>query len=729
MAFLLAFGLIFMYNQNAFIIFSQRRKQEMLKRASAIILVLVMIIGLLPILPASTTAFAAESGECGDNIIWTLGDTGTLTITGYGDMYNYSGGEETPWGAQRDSIKKVVFENTGSGIKSIGNEAFNGCSYLTDVTVPPTLKKVGSYAFYTCGKLKDISLPESVVSIGAYAFAYCRSLTKVPSDSRLKNVTYLGDSAFNYCEGITEAVFPPSLKEIPDYLYYGCKSLTEVIIPENVTTINDVAFAGCSSLRLVVLNTGVTELGASVFSRCTSLEYVVISNPLKIDSYAFDYCPAETEFIVETSESDFIYNSEIDERNDVFNNASISYGSTYSVILHPNGGTGGIFGAVGMPVVIIRDKGETFTFFAYNSFIPVGEYDFLGWNTKLNGRGETYYPGDEYTENKTMNFYAQWDEPNTKEFVTRLSGSSRNGTAVAISNEVEESMSTCEAVVLANGWNFADALAGGPLAYALDAPILLITGDDNDAETYAEIERLGVNDIYILGGKGAVSEDVDAKLKKDGYNVERIAGDNRFETAVKIAEKMDSLYSYLYRYSAFYAYSHNYPDALAVSGIAASMGASILYVDSDGVLDPATEAYIKNVEFPKNYIIGGTGAISSAAEDNIRNAGGTDVFRISGATRYETCLEINKEFAGRVSGNSICVSTGINFPDALAGGVLAACKQAPMLLVAPDEPLSEEQKSYIEGFIEDIMLDKVYIFGGKVAIPEAIENELKTLVA
>ncbi len=690
----------------------------MFKRISATILALVMLIGLLPILPASTTAYAA-SGTCGDNITWFLGSYGYLTLTGYGEMYDYDTGDNPPpWYSQREEIKMVFFDNTESGITKIGANAFSDCSNITDVFLPPTLESVGRYAFFYCTNLEDISLPASVTGIGIYAFSGCRSLTGVPSENRLKNVTSLGTGAFSDCEGIKEAIIPPSLKKVPEGLYYSCSGITEpLIIPENVTCIGGTAFAHCDSLSIAVLNTGVTEVKSLAFYDCPLLNTVYISNPLTMGYQAFEDCADNITFFIDSTENEFVNNSDIDSENSVFYNAEHYYQRHFPVVFNPNGGSGGDFGAMGTPILLSYPPNNELDIPLI--FPPTrASFTFKNWNTKPDGSGTTYDEYDTYIVNAGLNIYAQWEKD-----IIRLSGSSRNGTAVAISNEVEEAMEYCEAVVLANGWNFADALAGGPLAVALKAPILLITGDDNDAETYAEIERLGVNDIYILGGKGAVSEDVDAKLKKDGYNVERIAGDNRFETAVKIAEKMDSLYSYLYRYSAFYAYSHNYPDALAVSGIAASLGAPILYIDSDGVLDPATEAYIKKVEFSENYIIGGTGAISSAAEDNIKSAGAKAVKRISGATRYETCLEINKQLSKFVYSDVIFVSTGVNFPDALAGSVLAACYQSPMLLVAPDEPLSDAQKK----FIIDRTNSNICIFGGKVAVPEAIENKIKDL--
>ncbi len=467
---------------------------------------------------------------------------------------------------------------------------------------------------------------------------------------------------------------------VPDQFYSGCYGLTEVVIPERITKINLLAFSHCSNLRTVVLNTGVSELGLQAFSGCTSLEKVFIDNPLTISAIAFNNCPSSTEFNIAISESEFEEYSDIYENNDYYFGGTHNYGKYFAVVLDPNGGEGA-------PHSYTKTADETFTVSSDSSAIPVREgFNFIGWNTKPDGSGKTYLPGDKYTENATLNLFAQWRESRIK----RLAGSSRNGTAVAISKDVEKAFDGCKAVVLANGWDFADALAGGPLACALDASILLITDDDSDEATFAEIARLGVKDVYILGGKVAVGEAVQKRLENDGYNVNRIAGSTRFETAVKIAEEMDSLRSGKYSGTAFFAYSHNYPDALAISGIASTFNAPILYVNNEGVLDSATEAYVGRCSFDRAFILGGTGAISGAAEGNIEKAGASRADRIAGATRYETCLAINETIKLGAEGNNkisaICVSTGITSPTLLQAvclrrqTTLRCCLSHPMSL-------------------------------------------------
>ena len=93
-------------------------------------------------------------------------------------------------------------------------------------------------------------------------------------------------------------------------------------------------------------------------------------------------------------------------------------------------------------------------------------------------------------------------------------------------------------MVLAYGTNYADALAGVSLAATMKAPILLTNTDSLPRETTNAIEKLGAKNIVILGGTGAISEAVENTLKQQKLSTERIAGSTRFETATKIAEKL-----------------------------------------------------------------------------------------------------------------------------------------------------------------------------------------------
>ena len=97
--------------------------------------------------------------------------------------------------------------------------------------------------------------------------------------------------------------------------------------------------------------------------------------------------------------------------------------------------------------------------------------------------------------------------------------------------------------------------------------------------------------------------------------------------------------------------------------------------------------------------------------------------RIWGANRYSTCIEVNKKFASTLTGKVMCVATGLNFPDALAGGVLAAKKAAPLFLTA--NSLSDEQTAYLKAK----ELYCIYVFGGTGAVSDDTVDKISRAAA
>jgi len=299
----------------------------------------------------------------------------------------------------------------------------------------------------------------------------------------------------------------------------------------------------------------------------------------------------------------------------------------------------------------------------------------------------------------------------------RLAGTSRTATAAAISQGTFPN--GAENVILASGDNYPDALAGGPLAYTLNAPILLVCGSNPDEATLNEIERLEAKNVYILGGKGAISDDVVAQLEAKGLTVTRIAGTSRFATAVEVAKELDELRGTTPT-EAFFVYAMNYPDALAVGSVAAIKDAPILYIGATGVLDDDTKAYLDSCKdtLEKIYIIGGPGVISEDAETNLGAYG--EVKRVYGTSRFDTCIEVNREFADVLDGNALCLAYAMNYPDALAGSVFAAKYHAPLLLVGKED-LLDSQVAYVK----EKAPQRVYVFGGTGVVPDSVLEQVK----
>lgn len=138
------------------------------------------------------------SGACGDNLTWALDDQGVLTISGSGEMWNYSldgSGLLPPWNEEGwySSIKEVVI---GNEVASIGSYAFCDCSGLERVTIPESVIDIGEYAFYNCMSLTSVTLPTNIQEIKPGSFAECQALESVTVPG---GVMFIGYQAFNGC--------------------------------------------------------------------------------------------------------------------------------------------------------------------------------------------------------------------------------------------------------------------------------------------------------------------------------------------------------------------------------------------------------------------------------------------------------------------------------------------------------------------------------------------------
>ncbi|WP_019416224.1 cell wall-binding repeat-containing protein [Paenisporosarcina sp. TG20] len=283
----------------------------------------------------------------------------------------------------------------------------------------------------------------------------------------------------------------------------------------------------------------------------------------------------------------------------------------------------------------------------------------------------------------------------------RINGSDRYETAVKVSQKGWDTAST---VVLARGDQYADALAGVPLAHHLGGPLLLAKSTSLPATTYDEIKRLGASKVVVLGGEGAIAENVVTKLTQDGIVVERISGIDRYETAAKIAGKFGKYDT------AVIASGLNFPDALSVSSYAAEQGLPIL-LTRDSSLPKATQDALVKAGVSKTYVIGGAIAINDSVLASLPGS-----YRIFGETRYETSLAISEFFADDTK--RVFVSTGTNFADALAGGVLAAKEGSGVYIVG--KTVTPELGKHLQ----DLGVEYADVLGGDVAVPESILIEL-----
>ena len=194
------------------------------------------------------------SGTCGTGVTWTLDDAGLLTISGSGAMDNYSTLSSVPWNSYRSQITSAVID---SGVASIGDRAFSGCSGLTSVTIPDSVTSIYGGAFQNCSGLTSVTIGNSVTSIGDYAFYNCSSLTSINVDENNSEYASENGVLFNkiksllisYPGGKTgEYIIPDSVTSIGEWAFVYCDGLTSLTIGNSVTSIGDYAFQGCRGL-------------------------------------------------------------------------------------------------------------------------------------------------------------------------------------------------------------------------------------------------------------------------------------------------------------------------------------------------------------------------------------------------------------------------------------------------------------------------------------------------
>lgn len=301
--------------------------------------------------------------------------------------------------------------------------------------------------------------------------------------------------------------------------------------------------------------------------------------------------------------------------------------------------------------------------------------------------------------------------------IARYYGSNRFGTAVSISKSLKKSSNY---VIIASGMTYHDALVAVPLAKAYDAPLLLSTDKQLTPQTKAELKRLKAKNVIVISTNGAIGASAKKELAALKLKTTYIQGKTCYETATKVANALKTKRNKAPD-TIFFATDSSFADALSASPVAAIKGAPIIYLKNNGSLDKATANYLKSVKGKvKNaYIIGGNGVISDAMMKTVATKLGLTVNktvqRVYGKNRYETCVAVNNKFKTVLSSKEICVAKGLDFPDALSGGVFAAMKKQPLFL-ADGKSLSDIQKKYLK----TKKAKKINIFGGTGAVSDTL---------
>ena len=180
-----------------------------------------------------------DSGSCGDTATWELDNAGTLTISGSGDMANYSETNRAPWyteyvepflNTDTGVITNVVI---GEGITSIGDYAFYECRHITNISIPTTVKRTGAWSFAFCESMQGITFPGYLDSLGDHAFEACTDLETFVSQNG--QWLTLGAYVFKNCAGL-KSIKLYSLDLMDDNIgtwFVGCSSLSSITQTSN----------------------------------------------------------------------------------------------------------------------------------------------------------------------------------------------------------------------------------------------------------------------------------------------------------------------------------------------------------------------------------------------------------------------------------------------------------------------------------------------------------------
>lgn len=302
-------------------------------------------------------------------------------------------------------------------------------------------------------------------------------------------------------------------------------------------------------------------------------------------------------------------------------------------------------------------------------------------------------------------------------------GQSRYDTAVRSSWTAFPDPGDAKAVVLATGENWPDALGGAALAGATGGPVLLTQPGTLPDSVRAEIERLDVAKVYVLGGGSSVSTAVaDAVDSISGVSVQRIGGVDRWDTAARIAAETKARMTAAGRTvdGVYIATGRSFPDALAASPAAYSTGRPILLTEPS-LLPTTTALAIDALGVDDAWVIGGQGAVGTTATAGIEALGLT-VERLAGATRFETALQLAQhgEDLG-LSWSDLGIATGYSYADALAGGV-AQGATGSLLLLTPGTSLDPGVAAAITAHRTEI--GRIRCFGGTAAVGDAARAQI-----
>ena len=292
----------------------------------------------------------------------------------------------------------------------------------------------------------------------------------------------------------------------------------------------------------------------------------------------------------------------------------------------------------------------------------------------------------------------------------RIAGFDRYATAVAISQSGWPN--GADSAIIAFGEDFPDALSAGPLAQKYNAPILLTNSYGLNRDTVDELKRLKVKKVYIIGGPAVVSSNVVSQLALMQISSVRLAGQDRYETSLKVAEEVGV------SQGVFVTTGMSFPDALSIGPIAGALKMPLLLVPPHD-LTPSQKTFLNENEIPTSFIVYDNSELNYNVVSQFPN-----YEIIYGSDPYERNINLINRFADSLDLDKLYLATGELFPDALAASALVQKDKNALVLLQGDS-IPYPARS----FIRSKVISQLTILGGTSVISNFTESKLAALPA
>lgn len=621
-------------------------------------------------------------------------------------------------------------------LEEIAIQAFDGCAALKAITIPEAVTAIGVSAFTGCTTLAEVTIPETVTTLGGSAFSGCTGLKTVKLDAK---ITTLEESVFYGCTGLTAMTVPEGVKTISARAFYNCTGLKQLTLPAALMTIGSNTFYNCTSLEALELSESLTGIGESAFENCAKIPRLSFPKKLStISSKAFAGCTG-------IEQMDFVGNAPsiaADAFTKVTANAFYPNGNTTweESLLVNYGGTLSWFascpdehvmGTVGSKAAtceedgytgdtactvcgLIETKGEVIKALGHNitGVKPLHATGTKTHNYTCQRCGEDVPEGCTFGEAKVIQ-EATMGQPGLKQYtcqvcggtyteeyslestVTRIYGSNRYETAFDVADAMKKTLGLTkfDTVIVASGTTFPDALSGSYLACIKNAPILLVNPKAPAALTdYISANLKAGGKVYLLGGTSAVPQSLETDLIQAGFDVDRLAGDNRYATNLAILKEAG-----VGTKDILVCTGTGFADSLSAS----SVNRPILLVNKS--LTQEQKDFLNNLNGAnKIYIIGGESAVSASLENTLKAYG--EVERVGGANRFETSVLVAHTFVKGPQG--VVLAYSHNFPDGLCGGPLAYSMGSALVLTA------DKKESAAQEYVQRYKITNGIVLGG-----------------